>query len=184
MRTPRKILFSRHFDFLGDGEGGEEQSPEGEGETGGSTPASGQNTLTKKSPLVEELSSGYQTVMRMVDKGEKIDGIYNCARILGLDVVEGLLLLGRESCYLIDGFTIINKKEVHDIDFIPKDQFNPIIPIVPGQTSGVKLKRKVSKFTYDNIKEIHKRRYLLQNIALELFLKNGQNYLLAFHKKG
>lgn len=30
------------------------------------------------------------------------------------------------------------------------------------------------------IKEVHKRRFLLLNVALEIFLTNGKTYLLAF----
>lgn len=40
-----------------------------------------------------------------------------------------------------------------------------------------------SKFAYDDIKEVHKRRYLLQPIAVEVFSSDGRNYLLAFPRK-
>ena len=39
------------------------------------------------------------------------------------------------------------------------------------------------KFTYDDIREVHKRRYLLQPMGLELFSADGRNFLLAFPKK-
>lgn len=44
-------------------------------------------------------------------------------------------------------------------------------------------RRQCSKFGYDDIKEVHKRRYLLQPIALEVFSADGRNYLLAFPRK-
>lgn len=37
-----------------------------------------------------------------------------------------------------------------------------------------------SKFAYEDIKEVHKRRYLLQPIALELFSLDGRNSLVVF----
>ena len=40
----------------------------------------------------------------------------------------------------------------------------------------------VHKFQLSKIRNIEKRRYLLQPIALELFLSNGRTYLLAFEK--
>ncbi|XP_052898435.1 WD repeat and FYVE domain-containing protein 3-like [Anopheles moucheti] len=43
--------------------------------------------------------------------------------------------------------------------------------------------RQSSKIFYEDIREIHKRRYLLQPIALEIFCGNGQNYLLSFPQK-
>ena len=38
---------------------------------------------------------------------------------------------------------------------------------------------QVNKFAYDDIKEVQKRRYLLQPIAVEVFSCDGRNYLLA-----
>ena len=56
----------------------------------------------------EENSSGYQTVMRLLENGEKISHMYRCARVQGLDTAEGLLLFGREHFYILDGFTLVN----------------------------------------------------------------------------
>lgn len=148
------------------------------------------DTITPTSPepqtptnAIEEFSSAYQTVMRLLENGEKIVSMYRTARIQGLDIVEGLLLFGKEHFYVIDGFTIVNQREVHDIDFIPANQYDPIIPTVPGQVAKIKPKRQVSKFSFDDVKEVHKRRYLLQPMAVEVFTTNGQNYLLSFQKQ-
>lgn len=48
---------------------------------------------------------------------------------------------------------------------------------------SINSRRQCSKFSYDDIKEVHKRRYLLQPIALEVFSADGRNYLLAFPRK-
>lgn len=45
---------------------------------------------------------------------------------------------------------------------------------------SVQLLLKVLKFFY---REVHKRRYLLQPMALEVFSGDGRNYLLAFPRK-
>ena len=42
---------------------------------------------------------------------------------------------------------------------------------------------RFSKFAYDDIREVHKRRYLLQPIAIEVFSGDGRNHLLAFPRK-
>lgn len=42
---------------------------------------------------------------------------------------------------------------------------------------------RYNKFAYEDIREVHKRRYLLQPIAIEVFSSDGRNYLLAFPKK-
>ena len=162
----------------------EETSEKKEGESTGTETENTPTSPEQHNPnAIEEFSSAYQTVMRLLENGEKIVSMYRTARIQGLDIVEGLLLFGKEHFYVIDGFTIVNQREVHDIDFIPANQYDPIIPTVPGQVPKIKPKRQVSKFSFDDVKEVHKRRYLLQPIAVEVFTTNGQNYLLSFQKQ-
>ena len=36
---------------------------------------------------------------------------------------------------------------------------------------------------FDDMREVHKRRYLLQPIAVEVFSSDGRNFLLAFPRK-
>ncbi|KAK3103345.1 hypothetical protein FSP39_018631 [Pinctada imbricata] len=103
-----------------------------------------------------------QAILRILGEGEKITNIFRCARIQGLDTAEGLLLFGREYFYVIDGFTMLRTREIRDIDSLPSE---------------------CSKFAYEDIREVHKRRYLLQPIAVEVFSSDGQNYLLAFPRK-
>merc|ERR550534_1353979 len=159
----------------------ETEKKEGDEATDTNTPTSPEQPTPTNA--IEEFSSAYQTVMRLLENGEKIVSMYRTARIQGLDIVEGLLLFGKEHFYVIDGFTIVNQREVHDIDFIPANQYDPIIPTVPGQAKLIKPKRQVSKFSFEEVSEVHKRRYLLQPIAVEVFTSNGQNYLLAFQKQ-
>ena len=98
-------------------------------------------------PVVEEDSSDYQMVMQLLEEGGKITHMYRCARIQGLDTFEGLLLFGREHFYLLDGFTLVNGREVHDIEFLPPGRYDPIIPQVPGQgPTGSKLLRQDHNF--------------------------------------
>ncbi|CAH2247052.1 jg23900 [Pararge aegeria aegeria] len=120
-----------------------------------------------------------QTLLRLLEHHEKISHMFRCARIQGLDTTEGLLLFGREHCYVIDGFTLLKNREIRDLDSCP-DDYEPILPSQGIQKSN---QRQCSKFLYEDIREVHKRRYLLQPIALEVFSSDGRNYLLAFPRK-
>ncbi|XP_046392591.1 WD repeat and FYVE domain-containing protein 3 isoform X2 [Ischnura elegans] len=62
---------------------------------------------------------------------------------------------------------------------------DPILPSPGGgpANSQPTQARQCSKFAYEDIREVHKRRYLLQPIALEVFSGDGRNYLLAFPRK-
>lgn len=126
--------------------------------------------------------SDNETFLRLLEDQEKISFMFRCARIQGLDTFEGLLLFGKEHCYIVDGFTLLKNREIKDIDTLPPGAYDPIIPNSGGTTRQHKV-RQCSKFAYEEIREVHKRRYLLQPIALEVFSEDGRNYLLSFPRK-
>ncbi|KJH49519.1 Beige/BEACH domain protein [Dictyocaulus viviparus] len=125
-----------------------------------------------------------QTLLRLLEQGEQLHSMFRCARIQGLETSEGLLLFGREHYYVVDGFTLLKTREIRDLDFLSQDLHDPIVPYTgTGATHPPRSSRLCSKFSYEDIREVHKRRYLLQPIALEVFSADGRNYLLAFPKK-
>ncbi|XP_071808138.1 WD repeat and FYVE domain-containing protein 3-like isoform X3 [Asterias amurensis] len=130
----------------------------------------------------EEPKTDNQMILRLLEEGEKIRHMFRCARIQGLDTSEGLLLFCKEHFYVVDGFTLLSSREICDIDAVPAQHQDPIIPRASrGQRSS--QKRTCSKFAYEDIREVHKRRYLLQPSAIEVFSADGRNYLLAFPRK-
>uniref|UniRef100_A0A0N5AD46 BEACH-type PH domain-containing protein n=1 Tax=Syphacia muris TaxID=451379 RepID=A0A0N5AD46_9BILA len=125
-----------------------------------------------------------QTLLRLLEQGESLHSMFRCARIQGLDTSEGLLLFGREHYYVVDGFTLLKTREIRDLDFLPQELHDPIVPYMAcGNNRPARRTRLCSKFAYDDIREVHKRRYLLQPIAVEVFSADGRNYLLAFPKR-
>ncbi|KAG8134353.1 hypothetical protein E2320_007466, partial [Naja naja] len=133
---------------------------------------------------IEESSEGeaaQQEPEQSEDTIANIQHMYRCARVQGLDTSEGLLLFGKEHFYVIDGFTMTATREIRDIETLPPNMHEPIIPRGARQGPS-QLKRTCSIFAYEDIKEVHKRRYLLQPIAVEVFSGDGRNYLLAFQK--
>lgn len=119
------------------------------------------------------------SVLRLLEKNERISHMFRCSRVQGLDTYEGLLLFGREHFYLIDGFTLLKTREIKDIDSLPPDGHDPIVPNSTPNILG-HSKKTCTKFSFDSIVEVHKRRYLLQPIALEVFSSDGRNALIAF----
>ncbi|XP_063865461.1 WD repeat and FYVE domain-containing protein 3-like isoform X1 [Scylla paramamosain] len=138
----------------------------------------GQDTTA---PTDDSQNPDNQTLLRLLDYGEKISHMFRCARIQGLDTIEGLLLFGREHFYIVDGFTLLKSREIRDIASLPEGSHEPIVPSTSPRTS--QEQHACSKFHYDEIREVHQRRYLLQPIALEIFSSDGRNYLLALPRK-
>lgn len=77
--------------------------------------------------------------------------MFRCARIQGLDTTEGLLLFGKEHLYIIDGFTLLKTREIRDIESLPTDCHEPILPS-SGAPRQSRAKRQCSKFAYDDIR--------------------------------
>ncbi|XP_062964929.1 WD repeat and FYVE domain-containing protein 3 isoform X7 [Cynocephalus volans] len=140
-----------------------------------------QDQIAEGSSIEEEEKTDNATLLRLLEEGEKIQHMYRCARVQGLDTSEGLLLFGKEHFYVIDGFTMTATREIRDIETLPPNMHEPIIPRGARQGPS-QLRRTCSIFAYEDIKEVHKRRYLLQPIAVEVFSGDGRNYLLAFQK--
>lgn len=61
-----------------------------------------------------------QTLLRLLEQGEQLHSMFRCARIQGLDTIEGLLLFGRNHYYVVDGFTLLKTREIRDLDFLPE----------------------------------------------------------------
>lgn len=76
--------------------------------------------------------------------------MFRCARIQGLDTMEGLLLFGKEHLYIVDGFTLLKSREIRDIDSVPLDLYEPILPAQGPTTTSIK--RHCSKFSYEDIR--------------------------------
>ncbi|XP_068089612.1 WD repeat and FYVE domain-containing protein 3 isoform X2 [Hyperolius riggenbachi] len=140
-----------------------------------------QDQLSEGSSMDEDEKMDSTTLLRLLEEGEKIQHMYRSARVQGLDTGEGLLLFGKEHFYVVDGFTLTANREIRDIETLPVNMHEPIIPRGARQGPS-QLRRTCSIFAYEDIKEVHKRRYLLQPIAVEVFSADGRNYLLAFQK--
>ncbi|XP_065652118.1 WD repeat and FYVE domain-containing protein 3 isoform X2 [Hydra vulgaris] len=132
-----------------------------------------------------------QTIIQLLEHGEKIYSMYRCARVCGLDSAEGLFLFGRKHFYVIDGFTLMSAekkgtntsnqaKEIKDINALPEGSHEPLIPATKG---NFMLQRSLSKWSFSDIREVHRRRYLLKDIAIEVFANDGNNHLLVFPKQ-
>eukprot|EP01114_Cavostelium_apophysatum_P014246 TRINITY_DN3646_c0_g1_i2.p1 TRINITY_DN3646_c0_g1~~TRINITY_DN3646_c0_g1_i2.p1 ORF type:complete len:2996 (+),score=922.89 TRINITY_DN3646_c0_g1_i2:247-9234(+) len=102
-----------------------------------------------------------------IKPGERIISYFKCSRITPFHKREGEIIIAESHCYFIDDF----HNHLHKVRVSGKES--------PSSCSSPKN----LTFHYEDMREIHKRRYLLKNNALELFLTNGKTYLLAFENE-
>ncbi|CAH8657976.1 unnamed protein product [Schistosoma margrebowiei] len=93
----------------------------------------------------EDKLAGHEAILRLLEPGERLHVMYRCARILGLDIYEGLLLFGKAHFYVIDGYTLINTREIVAIDSLPSNIIHE--PIVPCALVGTMATKKSNNNT-------------------------------------
>ncbi|CAD5124378.1 unnamed protein product [Dimorphilus gyrociliatus] len=124
-----------------------------------------------------------ESLRRLLEKNEKMQHMFRCARVEGLDAHEGIIIFGREHFYVIDGFTLTRTPQsIVDLDSLPPESFEPIVPKTGTKPIGELSSRTCVKIAYDDIKEIHERRYLLQPNAVEVFCTDGRSTLIVCPK--
>ncbi|KAF9117001.1 hypothetical protein BGX27_007055 [Mortierella sp. AM989] len=134
-------------------------------------------------PAFEEAAN--RKILRLLEAGDVVFEVYNMSRVTGLDAVEGLLLLCKHNMYLIDNYFQKNDGEVVDISEVAdseRDQYLQLlasnVPASQPSTDSSEVRHQCRKWRFEDIKEVHRRRYLLRNVALELFFVDGRNYLI------
>ncbi|XP_017268395.1 WD repeat- and FYVE domain-containing protein 4 isoform X2 [Kryptolebias marmoratus] len=112
--------------------------------------------------------------------GEKIRAKMCVVMVSGVRVTEGLLLFGIESLLLCEGFTLSPTGDVccrrHHPSSV-RDSFisNMLNKELPSATCR--------RWLYEDIKEARFMRFLLENNAIEIFMKNGHSAFLVFLNK-
>ncbi|KAI8602080.1 hypothetical protein EDD21DRAFT_372860 [Dissophora ornata] len=134
-------------------------------------------------PAFEEAAN--RKILRLLEAGDVVYEVYNMSRVTGLDAVEGLLLLCKHNMYLIDNYfqkmdgEVVDIREVADSE---RDQYLQLLasnaPASQPSSDSSEVRHQCRKWRFEDIKEVHRRRYLLRNVALELFFVDGRNYLI------
>lgn len=134
-------------------------------------------------PAFEEAAN--RKILRLLEAGDVVYEVYNMSRVTGLDAVEGLLLLCKHNMYLIDNYFQKLDGEVVDISEVAdseRDQYLQLLasnaPASQPPSDSSEVRHQCRKWRFEDIKEVHRRRYLLRNVALELFFVDGRNYLI------
>lgn len=125
-------------------------------------------------------------VLCLLDEGDIVVDVFNVSRIEGLDACEGLLLLCKNNIYLIDNFFQTSDGEVVEIWDVPQEDRDQYLVLL-AQAAGVitehihKLDElhRCRKWSYLDLLDVFKRRFLFRDVALEVFFNDGQNALFT-----
>ncbi|KNC56444.1 WD repeat and FYVE domain-containing protein 3 [Thecamonas trahens ATCC 50062] len=120
-------------------------------------------------------------ILRLLEPGERMRYMYNCARIVGLDTWPALFLVCESAVYVIDYYMVLPSGDVEDVSGASVHEVDPALgPLAFSSEAAEKEGHAVVWWKYEDIANVLKRRYLLRDNALELFSVDGRNDLLMF----
>ncbi|KAJ9645838.1 beige protein-like 1 [Coniosporium tulheliwenetii] len=127
----------------------------------------------------------YRKVMRSLEPNDPVQLVCNVSRIVGLEAIEGLLIVGKGSLYLLDTFFQRSDGEIVRVWQAPNEERDPYLRMISGREMNNK-KPQVADHEQSNrhwkwaeVISISKRRFLFRNVALEVFFTDGRSYLLT-----
>ncbi|RDW62339.1 beige protein-like protein [Coleophoma cylindrospora] len=124
-------------------------------------------------------------VMRSIQQGDKVQAVYNVSRIIGLEACEGLLILGKDSLYLMDNLFVRADGEIVNVVQAPKEQRDPYLQMISGHKASdkrsqpVRAEQETRNWRWNDLISISKRRFLFRDVAIEVFFTDGRSYLLT-----
>ncbi|XP_031463573.1 WD repeat- and FYVE domain-containing protein 4 isoform X1 [Phasianus colchicus] len=127
-----------------------------------------------------ELCVERQIILQEFAENEKVTFKCSVAVVQGHTALEGVLLFGRGHFYICECFVLSPLEEVCCTQHCLSSISDPFIFNLCHKEHVVGDQR-CSRYSYHDIKEIRLMRFLLQEIALEIFFKNGYSRFLVFH---
>ena len=150
-------------------------------------------------------------IKELVEEDDKYQECFNCLLFKGFSYLNSILILGTNKIYIISRVLLSKDNIIYDAQYpISKkfwilnhyedilsekceylNSYENINNLNKADKENIQRKKKsfekiekgfwIYSFQYIEINEIHKRRYIHQNNAIEIFLKNGKNYYLALN---
>jgi hypothetical protein len=125
-------------------------------------------------------------VMRSLNRGDQVQYVCNISRVVGLEAIEGLLIVGNDCLYLLDDFFQRSDGEIVRVWQAPIDERDPYVQVIAG-TKANNNRRPLAKDQEENARHwkwsevisISKRRFLHRDVGIEIFFDDGRSYLLT-----
>ncbi|KAL1627864.1 Beige protein-like 1 [Diplodia seriata] len=124
-------------------------------------------------------------VMRTLQSGDQVQHVFNVSRIVGLEACEGLLILGKDSLYLLDNFFQRSDGEIIRVWQAPPEERDSYVQMISGKKATERKPQVVDgeqstrNWKWPEVISISKRRFLFRDVAIEIFFTDGRSYLLT-----
>ncbi|GIZ45777.1 hypothetical protein CKM354_000893000 [Cercospora kikuchii] len=124
-------------------------------------------------------------VMTSLQRGDMVQQLYNVSRIVGLEACEGLVVIGQKCFYMQDNFFQRSDGEIVSVSQAPEDERDPYIQLISGKDVGIQRTKhavgdqETRHWTWSEVLSVSKRRFLLRDVAIEVFFSDGRSYLIT-----
>lgn len=121
-------------------------------------------------------------VLRSLFMGDQIQHVWNISRINGLEIIESLMILGITHLYLIENYFHCSDGNVIDACDAPLELRDPYLHLINNQSNGTNGNTKTHRtksWSLEKLSSITKRKFLLRDIALEMFFSDGASILIT-----
>ncbi|KAK4625344.1 Beige 1 [Fulvia fulva] len=124
-------------------------------------------------------------IMTSLQRNDQVQQLYNTSRIVGLEACEGLVVVGQKCFYMQDNFFQRSDGEIISVAQAPADERDPYVQLISGKDVGSsKTKHSIGDqetrhWTWAEVLSVSKRRFLLRDVAIEVFFTDGRSYLLT-----
>ncbi|KAH3679286.1 hypothetical protein WICMUC_001110 [Wickerhamomyces mucosus] len=138
----------------------------------------------------DNLSSTYndknRKVLKSLYSGDKIIEIWNVSQVVGLEINEGIMILGSSHIYLLQNYYHnAANDEIVNINEVAESDRDPNIKLITGQPRPKTSQASstgghiVQSWDLFNLTSVTKRQFLLRDVALELFFSDGGSFLIT-----
>ncbi|XP_050981588.1 WD repeat- and FYVE domain-containing protein 4 [Labeo rohita] len=138
--------------------------------------------LNEASPLPEDFSEqcmDTQLILKELEPTEEVKAKHCVVVVSGHVLIEGVLLFGKTDLYICEGFTLTSTGDVCCRIHHQTNVRDSYICNMMNKEKNV-VSPSCKRWSYDDIKEANFMRFLLEDNALEIFLKNGTSVFLVF----
>lgn len=133
----------------------------------------------------ENFEDKNRKVMRRLNSGDQVQAAYNISRVTGLEACEGILIIGKDSLYMMDNVFQCVSGDIVNVWEAPVEERDPFTRVVTGaktlekrQNAGNREQESRS-WKWQDLISISKRRFLFRDVAIEIFFTDGRSYLMT-----
>lgn len=129
----------------------------------------------------------YRKIVRSLFVNDKIVRIVNVTRIFGLEMTESVLVIGLTHLYMVENYFHTTEGEIVDITDVKAADRDAYIRMLFGTencNSGHGLSHRIASWEMSKLASVSKRKFLLRDVALEVFFDDGSSVLVTLSNRG